>query len=81
MKYFLIFFMLLALVFSQNNNEDMHGCQIPEGEEQCCWLNRNGCCQPVGPEQACDDAITPCCKKKVYDETTGLYNYEYSIKY
>ena len=63
-----------------NWSEDTHGCQILEGQDQCCWVNNNGCCQP-GLNQICIMAITTCCKKKVFDEETGTYKYEYSHHY
>ena len=80
MKSFLFFLTILALAFAQieiDLSDETHGCIIPEGEKQCCWRNRNGCCKP-GINQICTQAIKTCCKKKVYDEETGEYKYEYS---
>ena len=80
MKSLLIFFAILVLAFSQiklDFSDETHGCQIPEGEEECCWINSNGCCQP-GIGQICTMAIKTCCKKKVYDEETGEYKYVYN---
>ena len=87
MKSFLLL-ALFSLVFTQvikdfpdiEIDESTHGCVIPEGEHKCCWVNRNGCCKP-GINQICTQAITNCCKMRVYDEETGTYKYEYSHHY
>ena len=89
MKRFLLLFALLSLVFTQIKfpddqeikiDESSHGCVIPEGQHKCCWVNNNGCCAP-GFNQICTQAITTCCKMRVYDEETGTYKYEYSHHY
>ena len=85
MKRFLLLFALLSLVFTQTLKEEeldesTHGCVIPEGQHKCCWVNNNGCCAP-GFNQICTQAITTCCKMRVYDEETGTYKYEYGHHY
>ena len=84
----LLLLALFTLVFTQvlkegpdvEIDESTHGCVIPEGEHKCCWVNRNGCCKP-GINQICTQAITNCCKMRVYDEETGTYKYEYGHHY
>ena len=82
MKILLLFY-LFSLVLNQenstNNQDDTHGCIIPEGKSKCCWRNSNGCCSPPSPGRICTMAFTNCCKTKVYDEESGTYEYKYSL--
>ena len=83
MKSFIFLFALLALVSAKfnlkGNTELGHGCTIPDGASQCCWVNSNGCCKPA-PGQMCTMAITTCCKTKVV-EPDGTVTYTYSHGY
>ena len=76
-------FALIALVFGQTikidiNDDVNRGCKIPEGRDQCCWLNNNGCCKPPQLGQLRTMALTTCCKKRVCDEKTRKCTYTYS---
>ena len=76
MKSIAFFFVLLTL-FSFIISD----CEIKEGEDKCCWLNHNGCCKPPSPgnlRQICTQAFKRCCKKKVFDEETQTYKFEYN---
>ena len=73
-------FALIALVFGRtikiNINDDANrGCAIPEGRDQCCWLNNNGCCKPPQLGQFCTMALTTCCKKRVCENGKCTYTY------
>ncbi len=81
MKSLIFLIALISLITSQNlrkSVDEFHGCKIPEGQDKCCWTNRNGCCAPVSPETLCTDALKLCCKTKYYDEETQTYKYKYN---
>ena len=81
MKLFIILLSVLAFVISQDLDpflDDNLGCVIEENEEQCCWMNNNGCCEPPSsPDQMCTQALTLCCKTRVFDEKTQTFRYKY----
>ena len=81
MKSFIFLVALLALVSAKFNlkGEFAHGCEIPDGESKCCWVNSNGCCNPA-PGQMCTMAITTCCKHKVVQED-GTVTYTFTHGY
>ena len=84
MKSFIFLLALLSLVSAKHNlkvgkGEISHGCTIPDGASQCCWVNSNGCCKP-SPGQMCTMAITNCCKHKVV-QPDGTVTYTYTHSY
>ena len=84
MKTLIYLFALISLTFGMvkiGTNEDTYGCKLPDGRDQCCWVNSNGCCKPPQAGQGCTMAITTCCKKKKCNEKTGVCVYEYSHVY
>ena len=78
MKHLFLLFAILSAIFASNIeiDDETHGCIIEEGEDTCCWMNRNGCCKPR-PGASCSQAITECCKTRVFDEETKTYKYTY----
>ena len=71
MKSFIILLALLSLVSNYR-----YGCHLGDKDE-CCWINSDGCCAPPKRGEGCNQAITRCCKRKVYDEKTGKTTIEY----
>ena len=66
MKYFLFCFIIVFVLISSQNStdDDKYNCTIPEGKEECCWINPNGCCIKSNEFQVCTQVITQCCKNK-----------------
>ena len=80
MKFVLFFLCLLALAFSQDNEEYFeyseyyaeYGCSLAK-TAKCCWSNSNNCCAPASGPRTCEEKFTLCCKKKVYSMEEGSY--------
>ena len=74
----LSYLVLLVLLITFVENQIAFGCNIPEKQDYCCWSNRNGCCDPTKGNRICTQALTTCCKTKIYDSTKRIYTYKYT---
>ena len=76
MKFALILLSLLAFAFSEEYivrysayNEN-YGCSLSQ-VSKCCWQNFDNCCWPAEGPRTCEEKWTLCCKKTVYDMSSG----------